>query len=64
MMFKTKEAGASMTTTVSQMRTITMSTTRTVERDSTNSKIISIVITSRAKNCTKNRPKKSLKGGI
>jgi hypothetical protein len=64
MMCKTKEAGASMTTTVSQMRTITMSTTRTAERDSTNSKIISIVITSRAKNCMKSRPKKSLKGGI
>jgi hypothetical protein len=64
MMCKIKEAGASMMTTASQMRTITMNTTRTVERDSTNSKIISIVITSRARNCMKSRPKKSLKGGI
>jgi hypothetical protein len=53
-----------MTTTASQMRTITMSTTRTAERDSTNSRIISIVITSRAKNCMRSRPRKSLRGGI
>ena len=64
MMCKIKEAGASMMTTASQMRTITMSTTRTVERDSTNSRIISIVITNRARNCMRNRPKKSLRGGM